>query len=73
MIEVIPGRPESIPLAERDTAKLALVQQSGMEDFNAFVLQLERDAGVIISDNALLEPELFPLESAQDDHSTHGH
>ena len=73
VIEVIPGRPESIPLAERDTAKLALVQQSGMEDFNAFVLQLERDAGVIISDNALLEPELFPLESAQDDHSTHGH
>jgi len=73
VIEVIPGRPELIPLTERDTAKLALIQQSGVEDYNAFVLQLERDAAVIISDNALVEPELFSPEFDQDDHSTHGH
>jgi len=57
--EVIPGRPETIPLAERDAAKIALAQQSGMEDYNAFVSQLEQDAAVVISDDALARQDLF--------------
>jgi len=56
---VIPGRPESIPLAERDAAKAALAQQSGVEDYTAFVSQLEQDAKIVISDDALTEPELL--------------
>ncbi len=56
---VIPGRPESIPLAERDAAKIALAQQSGIEDYNAFVSQLEQDAAVVISDDALARQDLF--------------
>ena len=57
--EVIPGRPETIPLAERDAAKVALAQQSGIEDYNAFVSQLEQDAAVVISDDALARQDLF--------------
>ncbi|MFQ5983746.1 MAG: hypothetical protein ACE5KS_10295, partial [Woeseiaceae bacterium] len=57
--EVIPGRPESIPLSERDAAKTALTQQSGVEDYNALVSQLEQHADVVISDDALTEQELF--------------
>lgn len=56
---VIPGRPESVPLDERDATKKALAQQSGVEDYTAFVSQLERDAKVIISDDALTGQELF--------------
>jgi peptidyl-prolyl cis-trans isomerase D len=57
--EVMPGRPESIPLAERDAGKNALTQQSGVEDFNAFVSQLQQDADVVVSDDALTEQEFF--------------
>ena len=57
--EVIPGRPETIPLAERDAAKVALAQQSGIEDYNAFVSQLEQDAAVVISDDAVARQDLF--------------
>lgn len=56
---VIPGRPDSIPLAERDSAKTALAQQSGVEDYTAFVSQLEQSAKVTISDDALTQPEIF--------------
>lgn len=56
---VIPGRPETIPLAERDAAKIALAQQSGVQDYNAFVSQLEQDAAVVISDDALARQDLF--------------
>lgn len=56
---VIPGRPDTIPLAERDAAKIALAQQSGIQDYNAFVSQLEQDAAVVISDAALARQDLF--------------
>ena len=56
---VIPGRPKTIPLAERDAAKIALAQQSGIQDYNAFVSQLEQDAAVVISDDALARQDLF--------------
>lgn len=57
--EVIPGRPESIPLAERDAAKAALTQQSGIEDYNALVSQLEQEADIVINDDALAEQDFF--------------
>ena len=56
---VIPGRPGSIPLAERDAGKKALTTQSGIEDYTAFVSQLEADADVSISDSALEQPGFF--------------
>lgn len=57
--EVIPGRPESIPVADRDAAKRALAQRAGADDFAAYVSQLQKDATIDISDDALSAPELF--------------
>ncbi len=57
--EVIPGRPESIPLAERDAGKTSLTRQSGIADYTAFVSQLEQEADVAISDSALEVPDFF--------------
>ena len=57
--EVVRGRPESIPLAERDAGKTSLTQQSGVADYTAFVSQLEAEADVAISDSALKEPDFF--------------
>ncbi len=57
--EVIPGRPESIPLGERDAGKTLLTQQSGVADYTAFVSQLEADADIAISKSALEEPDFF--------------
>ena len=57
--EVIPGRPESIPLAERDAGKTSLTQQSGNADYSAFVSQLEADADIAISDSALQTPDIL--------------
>ncbi|HEX5764536.1 MAG TPA: hypothetical protein VFY27_03155, partial [Woeseiaceae bacterium] len=54
---VIPGRPESIPLEQRDTEKERLTQQAGAADYTAVVLDLERQADIVIADDALAEPE----------------
>ncbi len=56
---VVPGRPESIPLAERDQGKLMLAQQSGIGDFQAFVAALREDAKVVVNDNVLAATDLF--------------
>lgn len=56
---VVPGRPESIPLAERDAGKTTLTQQSGADDYTAFVSQLEEEAKVVVSDDALEEQDFF--------------
>lgn len=50
---VLPGRPEAIPLAERDAGKLQLVDRHGISDFSAFVLALRANAEVIINKDAL--------------------
>jgi hypothetical protein len=55
---VIPGRPESIPLAERDSRKEELQNTAGQADYSAFVAELERRADIVISDDALAEPDL---------------
>ncbi len=56
---VIPGRPESIPLAERDAGKVQLVDQVGIGDFNAFVQALRTNAEIIINEDALAAQDLF--------------
>ncbi len=56
---VLPGRPESIPLAERDARKLQLAQQSGIGDYRAFVQALYDSADVAINDDILAGQDLL--------------
>jgi peptidyl-prolyl cis-trans isomerase D len=56
---VLPGRPESIPLAERDQGKQMLAQQSGIGDFQAFLQALQADAKIVINDDVLAADDLF--------------
>ena len=56
---VLPGRPEAIPVAERDQGKLMLAQQSGIGDFQAFVASLEDSADIVINDDLLAADDLF--------------
>ena len=56
---VIPGRPETIPLADRDARKEELAVAAGVADFNAFVTELERRADVVRSEDALEEQDFF--------------
>ncbi|NND61467.1 MAG: hypothetical protein HKN49_14510 [Gammaproteobacteria bacterium] len=56
---VIPGRPEAIPLAERDAGKLQRADQSGIGDFVAFVQALRANADVVINEDALAAQDLF--------------
>ncbi len=54
---VVPGRPEAIPLAERDAGKLQLSQQAGAADYTAFILELERTADIVRTEDALAESD----------------
>lgn len=56
---VIPGRPESIPLAERDQRKEELQGAAGAQDYNAFVNELERTTDIERSVDALTTPEFL--------------
>ena len=56
---VLPGRPESIPLVERDEGKLVVAQQSGISDFQAFVKSLQDDADIVINNDLLAANDLF--------------
>ena len=56
---VIPGRPESIPLAERDAGKMQLADQSGIGDFVAFVQALRANADIAINRDVLAAQDLF--------------
>jgi peptidyl-prolyl cis-trans isomerase D len=56
---VIPGRPESIPLAERDQRKENLQQQAGAADLDAFVSELVRNADIERSEEAIEGPEFL--------------
>ncbi len=57
---VLPGRPESIPLAERDQRKEELQMTAGAADFNAFVNELQRNADIERVESALADPDLLP-------------
>ena len=56
---VIPGRPEAIPVNERDAGKLQLADQSGIGDFVAFVQALRDSADVAINEDALAAQDLL--------------
>lgn len=56
---VLPGRPESIPLAERDAGKLQLAQQAGSSDFLAFMQALYNRADIVISEDVLAARDPF--------------
>ncbi|MDH3374129.1 MAG: SurA N-terminal domain-containing protein [Gammaproteobacteria bacterium] len=56
---VLPGRPESIPLADRDTGKLELAQQAGASDYFAFVQALYDRADIVVSQDALAAQNLL--------------
>jgi peptidyl-prolyl cis-trans isomerase D len=56
---VLPGRPESIPLADRDAGKLQLAQRAGGADYTAFVESLYAKADVVINQDILAASELF--------------
>ena len=56
---VLPGRPESIPLAERDAGKLQLAQQAGRGDYISFVQALYDNADIVINDDVLAVPDLL--------------
>ena len=56
---VLPGRPESIPVAERDEGKLFLAQQSGFGDYQAFMQALHEDADIVINNDVLAADDLF--------------
>ena len=56
---VIPGRPETIPLEERDQRKEQLQSGAGAADFNAFVAELERTADIERDEDALATPDFL--------------
>ncbi len=56
---VLPGRPESIPLADRDAGKLELATQAGTSEFIAFIEALYSRADIVISEDALAAQDLF--------------
>jgi parvulin-like peptidyl-prolyl isomerase len=53
---VVPGRPEAIPLAERDQRKEDLQNTAGAADYNAFLNELIRTASIERNEDALVEP-----------------
>ena len=54
-----PGRPEAIPLAERDAGKIRLSTQSGSADYAALMADLERNAVITKSEDALAQQSIF--------------
>ena len=56
---VLPGRPESIPLADRDAGKERLAQESGMADYVAFVMALRAAADVSINEDVVAAQDLL--------------
>lgn len=55
----LPGRPEAIPVAQRDEGKRALAAQSGQADYTAFVFELERVADVKRNQEALAQQSMY--------------
>lgn len=59
LVGVAPGRPESIPLEERDQGKLQLAMQSGSQDFASLIINLETGANIVKSEDVLQQQSLF--------------
>ncbi len=56
---VVPGRPESIPLPDRDAGRLQLAEQSGIGDFVAFVQALRAEADIATNQDVLAAQDQF--------------
>jgi peptidyl-prolyl cis-trans isomerase D len=56
---VMPGRPEAIPLADRDARKDQLQSTAGAADFTAYVTELGERASIERSEEALQQQSLF--------------
>jgi len=56
---VVPGRPEALPVEQRDAGKRQLTDQAGIADFIAFVQALRNDAEVIINEDAVESTDLL--------------
>jgi hypothetical protein len=56
---VVPGRPEAVPVAERDARKEQLQSNAGAADFTAYINELELRANIERSDEALQQQDLF--------------
>ena len=56
---VIPGRPESLPLEQRDAGKAQLTDQTGVGEFIAFIQALRANAEVIVNDDAVAATDLL--------------
>ena len=56
---VIPGRPEVVPVEQRDQGKLQLTDQLGIGEYVAFVQSLRENAEIIINEDALAAPDLL--------------
>ncbi len=54
-----PGRPESIPLAERDAGKIRLGGQTGSADYAALIVAVQERADIVKSEDALAQPSVF--------------
>ncbi|MEQ8206701.1 MAG: SurA N-terminal domain-containing protein [Woeseia sp.] len=54
-----PGRPEAMPVAQRDEGKRALSGQAGQADYTAVVFELERNADVERNLEALAQQSTF--------------
>jgi len=57
--EIIPGRPEMIPLAERDAGKIQLSSRSGTSDYAAFVSELEKAVDIVRSQDVITRQNRF--------------
>ena len=56
---VLPGRPEALPVEQRDAGKLQLTDQAGIGEFIAFVQALRENAEVVINEEALASTDLL--------------
>ena len=56
---VIPGRPEVLPVDQRDAGKAQLTDQSGIGDFVAFIKALRDNSEIIINEDALAQQDLL--------------
>ena len=56
---VLPGRPESIPLADRDAGKARLALQAGGADYVAFVQSLYEQADIVVNQEIVAATDLL--------------
>lgn len=56
---VLPGRPETIPLDQRDQGKEQLTQQAGAADYLMFVQSLYDEADIVINEDVVAQQDFF--------------